>query len=246
MERSGFDLARRLFVWSTEVQDLCVPKTARRWTVVQPQMEGFKGPENDVTIETQEEHGQRDLGAESGEQGQPFVVISYRRDDVEPGIAEEQSSRNDRGGGQNLAAEPRRPPGIPEDREEGNVKARPEQAPVSGIIFSGKGQPQEHCPWDKRCSGHHEHTRHDLDTAGQQKVKVVDRNRGGPRLYRFARMVFTSHHPIFAPDVAPLPEPTGARTRLAQDGFPASTATLDRADSRLGFLGCEPSGPPKM
>ena len=67
---------------------------------------------------------------------------------------------------------------------------------MSSIVFSGKGQPQKHCPRDEGRSAHQKRTRHDLDAPGQQEMQVTNRN--GFRPIRSVRMVLRIHHPTIA------------------------------------------------
>src|SRR5665213_582135 len=120
------------------------------------------------------------------------------RDDVEPGITQQERSRNDCRRRQDLAAKPGRPRRVPKDAEQSDVEPCPKEVPMSGIVFPWEGQAEEDRPDDQRCGSHQENRRQELGTSRERQVEVVRPRATGHRLPDPGTMLVIVHRPRVA------------------------------------------------
>jgi hypothetical protein len=134
----------------------------------------------------EQQHGQRQLDDQGGDEAHDKAAGTVGEREVEPGVTDQQRAGDDHEEDEDLALVPGRPRGRGEADQFGEVKAHPDAAPVVRGVAHGQGQDEDRDP-----RGQHETARGHEQQAEppapaepgiDQRVPTVDSGQGTGQL----------------------------------------------------------------
>jgi hypothetical protein len=111
---------------------------------------GQHGDPDQPPSAAEQQHGQRQLDGQGGDEAHGEAAGAVGERDVEPGVADQQSAGDDHEEDEDLPLMPGRPGGRGEADQFGEVKAHPDAAPVVRGIAHGQGQDEDRYPGGQR------------------------------------------------------------------------------------------------
>jgi hypothetical protein len=139
----------------------------------------------------EQQHGQRQLDKQGGEEAHHEAARAVGECEVEPGVADQQRAGDDHKEDEDLALVPGRPGGRGEAGQFGDVEPHPDGGPVVRGVALGQGQDEDRDPGGQPEAAHRHEQQAEPPAAAKpgihQRVLQVDAGQGASQLTSLVR-----------------------------------------------------------